>query len=407
MLIVCSLGLTACQAASYTAVVSAGDRTRDHVPVSVELELPTGAPMNAAAVSAQGVAQPAQLEHIGRNRARVWWLVRDLEAGQSRSYAINLQPTASSGPGDFRWVDSSKAGVKSSDLLHGDRPVLRYMYTPFDANDIENTKKPFHHVFDPDGSRPITKGVGGKYSHHRGIFFGYNKCAIDGQIYDTWHGAKGEHQLHVEEVARVEGPVAGGHTVKIHWRDRDSKPFIEETRRLMVFAQPDGQLLIDFESTLRPVRGPVSLAGDRQHAGAQFRAAQEVADNEKDTRYLRPAKWSELPTDTTFNTPEHKDLPWNALQYRLGDRAYTVAYLTDPSNPGNAEFSEREYGRFGEFFPFDVTDERPLHVRYQWWVVATHDIPRERIESQYQQLADPPKIALQRAATDLRTSPRP
>ena len=45
-------------------------------------------------------------------------------------------------------VRTDTAG-ESMDLRLGDRPVLRYMYTPFDPNDIEKTKKLFYHVFDP------------------------------------------------------------------------------------------------------------------------------------------------------------------------------------------------------------------------------------------------------------------
>lgn len=233
---------------------------------------------------------------------------------------------------------------------------------------------------------------GKKYPHHRGIFFGYNKCQFDGTSADTWHAAKGEHEVHRCVAATVAGPVLGGHTVAIDWNDRAGKPFAHETRTLWVFRQAPDCQLIEFRSTLRAAGGPVRLDGDPQHAGVQFRATGEVAEREKESRYLRPAAWSHLPSDQQINEPGHKDLPWNALQFRLEGRPYTVAYLTDPANPKDALFSERLYGRFGEFFPWDLSSTTPLAVRYRWWIVAGREVKREEVEGRFQDLASPPKV---------------
>ena len=126
----------------------------------------------------------------------------------------------------------------------------------------------------------------------------------------------------------------------------------------------------------------------------QFRAAQYVAEHQAETRYLRPEKWAHLPPNQQVNSKEHRDLPWNAIQYAIDDRRYTIAYLSDPQNPDGADFSERLYGRFGEFFPWDLTKERPLSVRYRWWIDATGSVERDDIERRYADLADPPKASL-------------
>jgi len=384
------------QTATFRATVQAGKIHRTDTPVFIEKELPKQLVDGSATAVCAGKTDPAQIEILDNGKARIWWIVADLPANQSQTYTIKVTSAKPSTDSNvFNWTDSSKDKDKSLDLLFGRRPVLRYMYTPFNKSDIERTKKIYHQVFDPNGSQLITKGTGGLFPHHREIFFGYRFTKVNGQSYDTWHCGGGEHQLHKEVISDITGPVMGGHVLKIHWNDPQSKPFIEETRKLIVYRQSEDHLLIDFTSTLQPTAGPVSLSGDRQHAGVQFRASQAVAENEKATRFLRPAKWANLPADTQVNTPEHKDLPWNAIQYKIGKRAYTVAYLSDPTNPHGAEFSERLYGRFGEYFPWKLRKDNPLTVHYRWWISATGSVTRNQIEQRYADMADPPKVVLE------------
>ena len=384
------LGSAALGADAVRVRVAAGDSDRVGTPVFADLDQSGVSPATPVLVrGADGAIVPGQIEPLEDGKTRVWWIVDELAAGQSREYSLQLGKSA---PGEsFRWKDDPD---KSMDLLLGDRPVLRYMYAPFDRNDIEGTKKPFHHVFDPEGGRPITKGGGGLYPHHRGIFFGYNKCTIDGGTFDVWHAAKGEHQVHRRVLGAFGGPVAGGHVLEIDWNDRAGVPFARETRVLIAYRQPAGHQLIEFLTTLVPTRGPVKLAGDRQHAGVQFRAAQDVAGNQARTRYLRPDRWKGLPTDKEENGDEYKDLPWNAVQYPLGERDYTVAYLSDPKNPDGAGFSERLYGRFGEYFPYELTEEKPLRARYRWWITTDASVSRDDIQDRFLDLANPPKVTL-------------
>jgi len=399
-LIICLLMTTvilpACsQSVSFEATVSAGKYCRRHTPVFVEVGLSESFAGESAEVKSDMGVEPAQFEKLGADKARIWWIVTDLPAGAKRSYTIRLDASAgASESGTFSWRDTSTDKDRSTDLLFGGRGVLRYMHTPFDRKDIPGTGKPFHHVYDNEGKRFITKGVGGRFSHHRRIFFGYKDCKIGGKDYDTWHAHQAGHQLHKEVLDETAGPVFGGHELRINWNDPEGNAFAEEIRRLTVFRQPEGQLLIDFQSRLRSTAGAVSLGGDRQHAGVQFRASQEVADHQDKTRYLRPANFASLPVDKEINTAEHRDLPWNAIQYKLGEQAFTVAYLSDPSNPDGADFSERLYGRFGEFFPWELRNDNPLSVHYRWWITASHEVTREQIEERYQDLANPPAVVL-------------
>jgi hypothetical protein len=48
--------------------------------------------------------------------------------------------------------------------------------------------------------------------------------------------------------------------------------------------------------------------------------------------------------------------------------ATTVAYLDHPANPKEARFSERDYGRFGSYFEYDIDEGKPLTVHYRLWL---------------------------------------
>jgi hypothetical protein len=56
------------------------------------------------------------------------------------------------------------------------------------------------------------------------------------------------------------------------------------------------------------------------------------------------------------------------MSFVLGGKRYTVAYLDHPKNPKEARFSEREYGRFGSYFEYDLDDGKTLNVRYRLWL---------------------------------------
>ncbi len=162
------------------AVVDAGDSDRIATPVYVDIEssvVPDGAEI---AVVENGSLAPAQAEEAADGKVRIWWIVHNLPAGQSREYEILFLKDLFENR--FAWRHNTDFTTR---LFFGDRPVLEYVHPLFDPDDIENTKKPFHHVFDPDGTRTITKGVGGLYSHHRGLFFGYNKIQVGDQSLDT------------------------------------------------------------------------------------------------------------------------------------------------------------------------------------------------------------------------------
>ena len=65
------------------------------------------------------------------------------------------------------------------------------------------------------------------------------------------------------------------------------------------------------------------------------------------------------------------------MSFVLGGQRYTAAYLDRPTNPKEARFSERTYGRVGSYFVTTVTKEKPLVVVYRVWLQKGQMKPEE------------------------------
>ncbi len=115
------------------------------------------------------------------------------------------------------------------------------------------------------------------------------------------------------------------------------------------------------------------LDGDPQHAGFHFRAAQEVSKNGKEnTYYLRPDGKGKIGDTRNWDPkkadPKTVNLPWNACSFVIGGKRYTVLRINHPDNPKETRGSERDYGRFGDYFEYDLTPDKPLKLKYRVWV---------------------------------------
>jgi len=62
------------------------------------------------------------------------------------------------------------------------------------------------------------------------------------------------------------------------------------------------------------------------------------------------------------------NLPWNACSFMTGGKRYTVLRINHPDNPKETRGSERDYGRFGDYFEYDLTPDKPLKLKYRVWV---------------------------------------
>jgi len=244
-------------------------------------------------------------------------------------------------------------------------------------------------VFSPDGKRLITKGPGGKYPHHRGIFIGWNSTEYDGKKADFWHCGGGVHSRHDGFVENVAGPVMARSVMKVNWNDAEGEPVVVEQRELSVFRQPGPFSLIEFVSTLRSARGVVQLGGNLHHAGIQFRADNEVVSREDETSYV-------FPTDG-MKTAELPNEPWVAMSFALGDERYAVCQMNHTDNPAETTYSdtERKYGRFGAFFTHELKPGEPLTVKYRFLVHQGADPPSaELLHARYLDFVSPPKVTV-------------
>jgi hypothetical protein len=330
----------------------------------------------------------------------VTFVLQALKAGETTSIA---ESSVREDVPRFRFVEKPGEYV---DLLFGDRPVLRYMNAPRDGSSKEAhelTFKPYHHVFDPQtGQTLLTSGAGLAadksllFPHHRGLFYGWNRISYNGQQADIWHGRNGEYTLHREMLLSETGPVYGRQRAKLSWHGRDGKPFADEIREVTTYNVPGGTL-IDFASVLTTELAKVRLDGDPQHAGFHFRAAQEVAKNGKEnTYYLRPDGKGKIGETRNWDPKTGKgpvNQPWNAMSFVIGGTRYTVLRMTHPDNPGEARGSERDYGRFGDYFEYDLTPQTPLKVRYRIWV-QEGEMTGEECENIYRSFVYPPEVTV-------------
>jgi len=387
--VVCGPSLAAALAAdpiTFELTVDAGDRPRTNVPVRVDVQLPpelagatTARLEDASGTRLVGQLTPPALMSPpspagggpGQVARELHFVVPQLAAHSTLTLTATIAPSApdDDAPG-FAWVDTAN---EHAELSFAGRPVLRYMCAPLDDSSPAAraaTFKVYHHLYDPQGQRLVTKGPGGLFPHHRGLFFGFNRIRYgNGKTADTWHCNQGESQAHQQFLESAAGPVLGRHRLEIEWRGKDQQGFATEQRELTAYHVPGGTL-VEFASRLESKVGPVSLDGDPQHAGFQFRASQEVPDKTaRLTYYLRPdgqgqpGKFRNWPDDKS-----HVNLPWNALSFVLGDQRYTCCYLDRPANPKEARFSERDYGRFGAYFPYELDAGKPLELNYRIWL---------------------------------------
>ena len=263
------------------------------------------------------------------------------------------------------------------DILRDGKPLVRYMYA-FDDSDArtrESTYKAYHHVFDPSGQNVITKGPGGKFTHHRGIFIGWSKLGHAGKRYDTWH-MKNSSIVHRKFVRTEATADRASVTSLIHWNNPEGEPMIEETRTLTVhFTDDTAHLLADFETELKAVNGDVELNGDPEHAGVQYRPHNDVVSN-KSSKYTFHAD--------DVNPKSDRDLPWVALTYQVNEGVYTVQHMRHPDNPGKSLYSAyRDYGRFGNFFVTTIPDGETLTLRYRFRIITGEAPPRTELARQW------------------------
>ncbi|HIJ54051.1 MAG TPA: hypothetical protein HPP66_13010 [Planctomycetes bacterium] len=382
------------------------------VPVHTVIDLPGSFANTAVEEIAVGLRQtsrggariygkliPGQIVKGSDNKAELWWVVPQTEAGSTTIWTAALSRKEKADKDVFSWKDTEGQYL---DLLFGGRKVTRYMYALDRSTKqrVLETYKTFLHVFDAEGENLLTNGPDGLhpyltkkilYPHHRGLFIGWNKLEFDGKRYDFWHmGEQGRVQKHKKFSELTAGPVLARSNSLVHWDDKDGQTIIAEQRETTVFRQLESTvLLLDFCTKLKAVSGDVFLDGDPEHAGFQYRPHDGVAKGGEE------AGATYLFHKDGIKPKKDNDLPWAGMSYGLNGRRYSVEYMNHPENPKPAIYSAyRDYGRFGAFFKKKIGTGDTLTLRYRIWVVEGEMPERVKLANKYSGFVDGPKVEL-------------
>lgn len=246
----------------------------------------------------------------------------------------------------------------ANELVRQDgRIVAHLVAAPYDASHATATCKPWHDLFAGDG-RVLTKGLGGTFPHHRGLFVGWNQVQCGGERFDFWHMNRGESQRLVRLQAEPNGR---RQTATIAWCKADGTAVVHEQRTVTLRERDDDAAVLDVQVQLAAAGDDVVLGGDPQHAGHQFRAVQAFAEKgAAPVRYLRPA------TAKGGKDDVWTDCAWTAAVLPFADDPVTVLRMEGTGNP-TAIWSTRPYGRFGAMWELRLLrGEAPTTLRVTW-----------------------------------------
>jgi hypothetical protein len=219
----------------------------------------------------------------------------------------------------------------------------------------------YHHVFAPDGRR-LTKGLGGTFPHHRGLFVAWNQVRSGGRQFDFWHGTNGESQRLVGAVDPTTlGLGARAQAIRVDWRAPDGTGVVHEHRGLAAERLDAETIVLTMVVELAAAGSAVELRGDPQHAGQQFRAVQDFAEPKAPAvSYVRPA------TATGGENDVWSHCAWIAAVLPFAGHPVTVLRLEHAGNPGEAVWSTRPYGRFGAMRTLRLEPGQPVQLRYRY-----------------------------------------
>ncbi len=269
-----------------------------------------------------------------------------------------------------RWSIQDTQGQYLDVLNPQQQPRLRYVYRR-DTSDKQadmDTVKVFLHVFAPDGKTTLTQGIDGQlYPHHRGIFVGWSRLEHGGKTHNLW-GVTNMAQVHRAFRTTRVSPTEIVVTSDIEWFGSGGEAVLDELRTHRLLAPGEAYLVLDVTTVLTAAHGPVTLGGDPEHAGLQFRPHSQVAAS-KSAQYIFPQEDTDPRRDL--------DLPWVAETFVVDDQPWTVQMMNHPENPRGAQWSAyRDYGRFGPFNTIKLESGESGTLQYRFRVTSGQAPPR-------------------------------
>ena len=281
---------------------------------------------------------------------------------------------------DFRFVE----GTGYMDLLYGDTPVYRHM-TAWDPKNHAQTFKVFHHLYGFHGEGFLTKGPGGEFTHHRGLFLGWSQTSTGGKQMDSWHGTNGSSTRHAKYLPdrEITGPERARRASVTEWTMQDNSVIVRDTREVTAWFPSEGKLFLDWSITVASATGDtLTLDGDPQHAGFQFRADSTITAFD----YLGPADKTGTGDVWTMKNANS----WAVNRFALKGHGYAVMQMDHPSNPRPVVVSHRDYGRFGHYFTAKVPADKPLTFYFRTMLLDTDRNPnptQEQAQAIYDEFA--------------------
>lgn len=252
-------------------------------------------------------------------------------------------------------------------------PLVRYQYAYHNSppEKLQETYKPIFHVMNQKGTAPITKGAGGDFTHHRGWFIGWMKITTPAGTVDRWH-MKGGSIIHQKFLAQKADDHSATFTSTLNWEGASTEPILSEERTYIVTEAPaPAYVQVEMRSRLKALTGETKLDGDPEHAGFQFRPANEV--DRASTVYVFPK--------TDADPKKDRDYAWVAEKFTLDGTHYNVAFLNHPDNPTGTQFSAyRDYGRFGGFFKTVIPEGGVFEIKGKLLVSENKELSAEFIQ---------------------------
>jgi hypothetical protein len=368
------------------------------VPLCAEVKLPAAlAGLKPGMIKVRlkaGEEVPGQIISCGGGKTRLCWVAPSIKAGSKTAWTATLSKREKPCAECFEFKDTKDEHL---DLACGDRLVTRFMYKR-DTTDNDTkfkTSKCYHHVFGVDGKTSITKGNGGKYPHHRGIFIGWSRIKFKGKGYDLWHLRKGEVIRWRQFESLCAGPVLGRSAILLDWKTTDDgEVILSEKRTVTVYKQAKPTiLLLDFVTTVTAPTDDVELGGDPEHAGFQYRPTNDLVAK---TEGSRMAKYMYFKDEVNAkNCKQQQGMPWVAMNYALAKQDYSVLHMNHEDNPKNAVYSAyRDYGRFGCWTRHTLKKGESLTLKYRVWVTADKMPAREACAARRAAFVAPPEVSV-------------
>jgi len=264
-----------------------------------------------------------------------------------------------------------------ADIELGGVTALRTQITPLDEAHRDETYKVYTHLMDFEGEAPITKGPGGRFSHHRGLFIGWSHTLVDGERVDTWHMRDSSQEFDSWVEAPAPAGKEAGHTLIVNWNNAEGETIIRETRGIYAAEPEPGLRVIDFSSRLESLAGDIPLEGDSHHAGMQIRMADEVGQHEDTTEFILPEGAEEIDNDEVIGGW------WACAGVNVGGERYFVLHMTPPDHPGGEPmYSIRRYARFGAFWEPVLKADEPMELHFRI-VVSAEPLDRAACQALY------------------------